>query len=98
MVSDWNEFILQRRVIAMKSVKYMPFFLSFFQFLNGGVWSAYALVVKDYYIGVSFFNLNFNRTQLFYLTNWELKNNVGTKWDWIHIGVDPINIIHDVQK
>ncbi|KAG6434136.1 hypothetical protein SASPL_105758 [Salvia splendens] len=41
-----------RRVIEMKSVKYMPFFLSFFQFLNGGVWSAYALVVKDYYIGV----------------------------------------------
>lgn len=37
----------------MKSVKYMPFLLSFFQFLNGGVWSAYALLVKDYYIGVS---------------------------------------------
>ncbi|KAL0412986.1 UNVERIFIED_CONTAM: Bidirectional sugar transporter SWEET16 [Sesamum radiatum] len=36
----------------MKSVKYMPFLLSFFQFLNGAVWSAYAVLEKDYYIGV----------------------------------------------
>ncbi|XP_057778758.1 bidirectional sugar transporter SWEET16-like [Salvia miltiorrhiza] len=41
-----------RTVIKMKSVKYMPFLLSFFQFLNGGVWSAYAVLVEDYYIGV----------------------------------------------
>lgn len=41
-----------RTVIRTKSVKYMPFLLSFFQFFNGGVWSAYALLVKDYYIGV----------------------------------------------
>ncbi|KAF9669890.1 hypothetical protein SADUNF_Sadunf13G0011600 [Salix dunnii] len=42
----------QKIVIKTKSVEYMPFFLSFFLFLNGGVWSAYALLVKDYYIGV----------------------------------------------
>ncbi|XP_042049910.1 bidirectional sugar transporter SWEET16-like [Salvia splendens] len=41
-----------RTVIKTRSVKYMPFLLSFFQFLNGGVWSTYALLVKDYYIGV----------------------------------------------
>ncbi|PHT41378.1 Bidirectional sugar transporter SWEET16 [Capsicum baccatum] len=41
-----------RTVIKMKSVEYMPFFLSFFQFLNGGAWTAYAVLVKDYYIGV----------------------------------------------
>ncbi|XP_055816660.1 bidirectional sugar transporter SWEET16-like [Solanum dulcamara] len=41
-----------RTVIKMKSVEYMPFLLSFFQFLNGGVWTAYAVLVKDYYIGV----------------------------------------------
>lgn len=35
-----------------KSVEFMPFSLSFFLFLNGGVWSGYALLVKDYYIGV----------------------------------------------
>ncbi|XP_075077618.1 bidirectional sugar transporter SWEET17-like [Nicotiana tabacum] len=40
-----------RTVIKMKSVEYMPFFLSFFQFLNGGVWAAYEVLVKDYYIG-----------------------------------------------
>ncbi|KAJ6434517.1 hypothetical protein OIU84_018101 [Salix udensis] len=39
-------------VIQTRSVEYMPFFLSFFLFLNGGVWSVYALLVKDYYIGV----------------------------------------------
>ncbi|KAK4406696.1 Bidirectional sugar transporter SWEET16, partial [Sesamum angolense] len=41
-----------RTVMKMKSVKYMPFFVSFFQFLNGAVWSAYAVLEKDYYMGV----------------------------------------------
>ncbi|KAE8660212.1 Bidirectional sugar transporter SWEET16 [Hibiscus syriacus] len=39
-------------VIKTKSVKYMPFLLSFFLLLNAGVWSAYAVLVKDVYIGV----------------------------------------------
>ncbi|KAK9292992.1 hypothetical protein L1049_020975 [Liquidambar formosana] len=39
-------------VVKTKSVEYMPFFLSFFLFLNAGVWSAYAVLVKDFYIGV----------------------------------------------
>ncbi|KZV33833.1 hypothetical protein F511_29076 [Dorcoceras hygrometricum] len=41
-----------KMVIQTRSVKFMPFSLSFFQFLNGGVWSAYAVLVKDFYIGV----------------------------------------------
>ncbi|KAL3843503.1 hypothetical protein ACJIZ3_000906 [Penstemon smallii] len=41
-----------RSVMKMKSVKYMPFFLSFFQFLNGGVWFLYAWLIKDLFIGV----------------------------------------------
>lgn len=44
---------MQRTVIKMKSVKYMPFLLSFFLFLNAGVWTTYAVLVKDIYIGVS---------------------------------------------
>ncbi|KAA8545190.1 hypothetical protein F0562_019921 [Nyssa sinensis] len=43
---------VMRMVIKTQSVEYMPFFLSFFLFLNGGVWAAYAVFVKDYYIGV----------------------------------------------
>ncbi|CAK7340620.1 unnamed protein product [Dovyalis caffra] len=43
---------IMRTVIKTKSVEYMPFLLSFFLFLNGGVWSAYAVLVKDFYIGV----------------------------------------------
>ncbi|XP_062084855.1 bidirectional sugar transporter SWEET17-like [Humulus lupulus] len=39
-------------VIRMKSVDYMPFFLSFFLFLNAGIWSIYAVLVKDYFIGI----------------------------------------------
>lgn len=43
---------VMRIVIKTKSVEYMPFFLSFFLFLNGGIWSVYAALVKDFYIGV----------------------------------------------
>ncbi|KAG8363859.1 hypothetical protein BUALT_Bualt19G0066400 [Buddleja alternifolia] len=43
---------VMRTVIKTKSVKYMPFFLTFFQYLNAGVWSAYSVLIKDFYIGV----------------------------------------------
>ncbi|KAG0476884.1 hypothetical protein HPP92_013725 [Vanilla planifolia] len=41
-----------RLVVKTKSVEYMPFSLSFFLFLNGGIWSIYAALIKDYFIGV----------------------------------------------
>jgi len=41
-----------RTVIATRSVEYMPFFLSFFLFLNGGVWATYALLDRDVFLGV----------------------------------------------
>lgn len=41
-----------RTVITSKSVEYMPFFLSFFLFLNGGVWAMYAILDRDVFLGV----------------------------------------------
>ncbi|KAI5070621.1 hypothetical protein GOP47_0014964 [Adiantum capillus-veneris] len=43
---------VMKQVIATRSVEFMPFFLSFSLFLCGGIWSAYALIVKDLFIGV----------------------------------------------
>ncbi|XP_038880132.1 bidirectional sugar transporter SWEET16-like [Benincasa hispida] len=43
---------VMENVIRTKSVEYMPFFLSFFLFLNAGIWSVYAILVKDIYIAV----------------------------------------------
>lgn len=39
-------------VIKTKSVEYVPFLLSLFLFINGGVWSVYALLVKDFFVGM----------------------------------------------
>lgn len=39
-------------VVRSKSVEYMPFFLSFFIFLNSGVWTLYAFLFDDYFLGV----------------------------------------------
>ncbi|KAL5786788.1 hypothetical protein ACOSQ2_009180 [Xanthoceras sorbifolium] len=44
--------LVMTTVIKTKSVEYMPFLLSFFLFLNAGVWSIYSVLVKDIYIGV----------------------------------------------
>ncbi|THU55297.1 hypothetical protein C4D60_Mb11t05100 [Musa balbisiana] len=41
-----------RSVITRRSVEYMPFLLSFFLFLNGGIWTLYAIVDKDIFIGI----------------------------------------------
>ncbi|PKI49770.1 bidirectional sugar transporter SWEET16-like [Punica granatum] len=43
---------VMRIVIKTESVKYMPFLLSFFLFLNASIWGTYSLLVKDLYIGV----------------------------------------------
>ncbi|KAL3331532.1 hypothetical protein AABB24_035056 [Solanum stoloniferum] len=41
---------VMKLVIKTKSVEYMPFFLSFFSFLNGVSWTTYALIRFDAYI------------------------------------------------
>ncbi|KAL6627795.1 hypothetical protein ACP70R_031521 [Stipagrostis hirtigluma subsp. patula] len=41
-----------KTVIATKSVEFMPFFLSFFLFLNGGVWATYAVLDRDIFLGI----------------------------------------------
>ncbi|XWS32779.1 hypothetical protein CRYUN_Cryun22dG0018800 [Craigia yunnanensis] len=41
---------IMRKVINTKSVKYMPFYLSLANFLNGLVWVTYALIRFDLYI------------------------------------------------
>ena len=43
----------QKTVITTKSVEFMPFFLSFFLFLNGGIWATYAVLDRDIFLGVS---------------------------------------------
>ncbi|KAL8545522.1 hypothetical protein ACS0TY_005612 [Phlomoides rotata] len=41
-----------KNVVTKKSVEYMPFLLSFFLFLNGGIWTIYAVLVQDWFLGV----------------------------------------------
>ncbi|KAL5671777.1 hypothetical protein ACJX0J_016083, partial [Zea mays] len=40
-----------KTVITTKSVEFMPFFLSFFLFLNGGIWATYAVLDRDIFLG-----------------------------------------------
>ncbi|EXB39110.1 Bidirectional sugar transporter SWEET6b [Morus notabilis] len=44
---------IMMKVIDTKSVKYMPFSLSLANFLNGSVWTAFALIKFDIYVLVS---------------------------------------------
>ncbi|KAL3516012.1 hypothetical protein ACH5RR_022914 [Cinchona calisaya] len=41
-----------KTVVTTKSVEFMPFLLSFFLFLNGGIWTFYAVLVRDWFLGV----------------------------------------------
>ncbi|XP_010259509.1 PREDICTED: bidirectional sugar transporter SWEET17-like isoform X1 [Nelumbo nucifera] len=43
---------VMKTVVTTKSVEYMPFFLSFFLFLNGGTWAVYAALMGDYFVGI----------------------------------------------
>ncbi|XP_056176584.1 bidirectional sugar transporter SWEET4-like [Syzygium oleosum] len=44
---------IMKKVITTKSVEYMPFYLSLANFLNGCVWTAYALIKLDVFILIS---------------------------------------------
>ncbi|XP_010034634.2 bidirectional sugar transporter SWEET6b [Eucalyptus grandis] len=44
---------IMKKVITTKSVEYMPFYLSLANFLNGCVWTAYALIKLDIFILIS---------------------------------------------
>ncbi|CAN8269223.1 unnamed protein product [Cochlearia groenlandica] len=48
-----------KTVVTTRSVKYMPFWLSFFLFLNGAIWGVYALLLHDVFLlvpnGMGFF-------------------------------------------
>ncbi|CAJ2662211.1 bidirectional sugar transporter SWEET17-like [Trifolium pratense] len=43
---------VMKTVVKTKSVEYLPFLLSFFFFINGGVWLLYAFLVRDLILGV----------------------------------------------
>ncbi|KAG5244775.1 bidirectional sugar transporter [Salix suchowensis] len=48
---SWN-LLKQKTVITTKSVEFMPFLLTFSTLLNGGFWTLYALLAKDFLVGV----------------------------------------------
>lgn len=69
-----------KTVVRTKSVEYMPFLLSLFVFLNGGVWTCYAVLKKDWFLGVAnvagFF---LGAAQLIlYAINWKPKSSKNT--------------------
>jgi len=43
----------QKTVVTTRSVQFMPFWLSFFLFLNGAIWGVYALLLHDMFLLVS---------------------------------------------
>ncbi|KAL5670837.1 hypothetical protein ACJX0J_015143, partial [Zea mays] len=55
-ISGWSpttpvdRYCMQKRVIATKSVEFMPFSLSLFSFLSSALWMAYGLLGRDLFI------------------------------------------------
>lgn len=52
MITYGSPLSAMKTVVATKSVEFMPFLLSFFLFINGGVWTVYAFLTEDYFIGI----------------------------------------------
>ncbi|TYG38393.1 hypothetical protein ES288_D13G219000v1 [Gossypium darwinii] len=43
---------IMKTVVRTKSVDYMPFLLSFILFINGLTWTVYAVLTRDWFIGI----------------------------------------------
>ncbi|XP_020211697.1 bidirectional sugar transporter SWEET17 [Cajanus cajan] len=68
--------LVMKTVIQTKSVEYMPFLLSFFMFLNAGVWALYSFLVKDFFIGIpNLIGLILGSTQLTIYAIYKKKSN-----------------------
>ncbi|GMY21763.1 bidirectional sugar transporter sweet17 [Fagus crenata] len=52
MIAYASPLSAMKTVVTTKSVEYMPFLLSFIFFVNGGVWTVYALLSKDWFVGI----------------------------------------------
>ncbi|XP_058189047.1 bidirectional sugar transporter SWEET17-like isoform X1 [Rhododendron vialii] len=52
MVAYASPLSAMKTVVMTKSVEYMPFLLSFMLFINGGVWTVYAMLTSDWFIGI----------------------------------------------
>lgn len=52
MIAYASPLSAMKTVMTTKSVEYMPFLLSFIFFLNGGVWTFYALLTNDWFVGI----------------------------------------------
>ncbi|XP_058227975.1 bidirectional sugar transporter SWEET17-like isoform X1 [Rhododendron vialii] len=52
MVAYASPLSAMKTVVMTKSVEYMPFLLSFMLFINGGVWTVYAVLTSDWFIGI----------------------------------------------
>ncbi|KAK1582656.1 hypothetical protein Q3G72_017017 [Acer saccharum] len=52
MVAYASPLSAMKTVVMTKSVEYMPFLLSFILFVNGAVWTVYAVLTKDLFIGI----------------------------------------------
>ncbi|XP_038999178.1 bidirectional sugar transporter SWEET17-like isoform X2 [Hibiscus syriacus] len=77
---------IMKTVVTTKSVEYMPFLLSFILFINGLVWTVYAVITRDWFIGV---NTNgsgfvFGTAQLvLYAMYWKPKKSKRTTFDHV---------------
>lgn len=52
MIAYASPLSAMKTVMALKSVEYMPFLLSLILFLNGGVWTVYAFLADDLFVGI----------------------------------------------
>ncbi|CAN0897171.1 Bidirectional sugar transporter SWEET16 [Linum grandiflorum] len=88
-----------RMVIQTKSVMYMPFLLSFCLFLNGGVWSVYAVLVNDIYIIVpNAIGLVLGTAQLVIYMVYNDKSDEATSDDEIDKEVGLVDFDYHVEK
>ncbi|KAH7543015.1 bidirectional sugar transporter SWEET17 isoform X1 [Ziziphus jujuba] len=52
MIAYASPLSAMKTVVLTNSVEYMPFFLSLIFFVNGGVWTIYAVLAKDLFVGI----------------------------------------------
>ncbi|XP_050277722.1 bidirectional sugar transporter SWEET17-like [Quercus robur] len=83
-----------RTVIKTKSVEYMPFSLSFFLFLNGGIWCIYSVLIKDFFVGVpNAIGFVLGATQLILYTIYKNKSKMSVKSRDVMIEESPTELV-----
>ncbi len=91
--------LAMKTVMKTKSVEYMPFLVSFFMFLNAGIWTLYSVLIKDLFIQIpNFIGMILGVAQIIiYVIYKKKKKSLSTRGTTVTLGLGKTEMVNVME-